>query len=87
MVGDLKLEEVAHHVFYLLYPGVAKLNDFATVAADDVIVLFETIGLFILSEVLAKLVLGHQVASDQQVQSIIDGSPAHPVILGLHVNI
>ena len=52
---DLKIEEFANHVFGLLHSRVAKLDDFAAIYANNVIMLFETIGFFKLCEIFTKL--------------------------------
>ena len=36
MMGDLKLEQFAHHVLNLLYPGITEFQYFATIDADEV---------------------------------------------------
>ena len=43
MVNDLKIKQFAHHGLDLLDPGITKFNHFATVQADQVIMLFEAI--------------------------------------------
>lgn len=87
VVGNLEFEDVAHHVLDLLEAGIAKFEHFSAIDTYEVVVLFEAVGFLVLRQVFAKLVLFHEVAIDQQLQGIVHRSPAHPVILGFHVDI
>ncbi len=87
VVGDVEMEHIAHNILDLLYTRIAELFYFAAINADEVIVLLEAVGLLVLGEVLAKLVFFHEVAADQEFQRIVYRGPAHPVMLGLHVDI
>ena len=80
MIQDVEIQQVPHGGFYLLDPGIAKFNHFATIQADEVVVLLEAVGFLILGKVLAKLVLGDEVTTDQEFKSIVNGSPADPVV-------
>lgn len=87
MMGDLKLEQIAHHIFDLLNTGVTKLKYFSTINADQVVMLFVPVGFFVLCQVFTKLVLFNQIAIYQQFQGIVNGSSANAVILVLHMDI
>ncbi len=70
--------------FYLLYPWVAKFKDLTTVGANDVIMLFSSVALFVLSHILAKLVFSDEVTGYQEVYRIVQRSATNPIILLLH---
>ena len=87
MMRDFEIEEFAHHVFDLLYPGVAEFHHLATMSTDDVIVLFEAVGFFVLRKVSAELVLFYQIEVDQQFQCIVHRGSADTVAAVFHVDV
>ncbi len=62
MMDNVKVQHLTYCILYILYPGVAKFLDLVAFGTDQVIVLSVAIGLFILCQVLAKLVLDDQMA-------------------------
>ena len=87
VVRDIKLEQVAHHVFDLLNSGVAKLKHLAAVHANEVVVLLVAVRFFVERQVLTELVLFHQVAIQKQVECVVNRCPADPVALVFHVDV
>ena len=87
MVFDFEFEQFTHHALDLMDPGVAEFDHFATLNADNMVMLLISIAFFKLGRVFAKLVLGDQVTGDQQLQGIINSRPADPVILIFHMEI
>lgn len=87
VVRDFKIQQLAHHVFDLLHTRIAKFYHFPAVGADDVVVLFETIGFFVLRKVAAKLVLFHQIEIDQKFQRVVHRSATDAVAAVFHVDI
>lgn len=63
MVGYLKVQQLAHHTFYLLYARVAEFNHFFAVYAYYMVVLLMAIAFFVLGQVFTELVLPYQVAA------------------------
>lgn len=55
MMCDGEIEQVAHHRFYLLDARVAEFHHFFAVNAQDVVVLFVAVTLFVLRLIFAKL--------------------------------
>jgi hypothetical protein len=87
MILYLKLEQVRHRGDDRLYPGITKFMDMPAIHADQMIMLFKAEGLFILGKIFAKLVFLDHITVNQQLERIIHGSPAHPVIFILHLDI
>src|SRR5690606_36796517 len=52
----------------------------------NVIVLFEFMRFFELSDVVSKLMLSYQIARQQQGHGIVQSGAAHPVILVFHID-
>src|SRR5690625_6332392 len=86
-MGDMEVHKLAHHVFDLLYSRITEFQYFATVYTNDVIMLFESIRLFILSNIFAELMPLDEIGIDQEFQCIIYSRSAYPVILIFHLNI
>lgn len=61
MVFNIKFEEFAHHTLYLMDAGIAELNNFAAFDANDVVVLFVSIGFLKLGHVFSELVFRNQI--------------------------
>lgn len=87
MMGDLEVKQVTHHVFDLLYPGVAEFDYLAAIDANGVVVLFEAVGFLVLGQVFAELVFFHQIAGGEQFQSIVHRGAADPVVPVFHVDV
>lgn len=87
MVGNLKIEQFTDHVLDLLYAGIAKLDYFTAIGADDVIVLFVAVRFFVLGQVFAELMFFHQIAVDQQFERVVHCGPTNPIAAVLHVDI
>jgi hypothetical protein len=52
-----------------------------------VVVLLEPIRFFVLSQILSELVLAYQIALNQQIQRIVNGGPAYPVVIVFHADV
>jgi len=87
VVIDIEIHEIGNGVLDLLYAGIAKFNDFTTFLTYQMIVLFALIGFFKLRNVLAELVLHHQVALQKQFDRVVKRRSANPVILVFHTDI
>ena len=80
MIQYLKIQQIPHRRLDLLDARIAKLNHFTTIHTDEMVMLLKAMGLFILRQVLAKLVLGDQVTTDQELEGIVYCSPADPIV-------
>ena len=87
MVHNFEIQQLAHHCFNVLNARVAKLNDFTTIHAYNMIVLFRAVAFFVEREVFTKLMLSHEVATDQEFEGVINRRAAHAVALVFHMNI
>ena len=87
VVVYLKMEHLTHHILNGLNPRIAELHHFVAIGADQVIVLFEAVGLFVLRQIFAKLMLRYQVTVHQYIQRIVHRGPAHPVLLVFHADV
>ncbi len=87
MVAGSEIVELARCPDDLLNAGITKLSDLPGFDINEMVVLHAMVGLFKLGDVLAELVLYHQVAIEQQLNGIVKGGPAYPVVLVLHENI
>jgi hypothetical protein len=87
MVQDIEMHQFLHRILDVLDSRIAKLNHFVTVGANEVIVLLVAVRFFVLCQILAKLVLAHQVAFDKQIQRIINRGPTHAVVFVFHVEV
>src|SRR5690625_8031146 len=77
-MGDMEVHKLAHHVFDLLYSRITEFQYFATVYTNDVIMLFESIRLFILSNIFAELMPLDEIGIDQEFQCVIYSRSAYP---------
>lgn len=84
---DVEFEQFAHHALYLMDTRVAKLNNFAALNANDMVMLLVPVRLFKLRHVFAKLVFGHQIAGNQQFQGVVYRGAANAVLFIFHVDI
>ena len=82
-----EIQHFAHHVLDRLDSRITEFHYFMAIRADQVIVLLVAIGFFELREVLAKLVLGNQVAIHKHIQSVVHSGPADPVTLVFHADV
>jgi len=87
MVMYFMVEKAPHITPDFLNSGVTELFHLTTLDADEVVVLFKSVGTFELRHVFAKLVFGHQIAGLQQVKCIINRCPTYPVIAVFHLDI
>lgn len=87
MIQHLEIQQVTHRRLDLLDARITKFNYLATIHADKMIMLLKAVGLFILREVLAKLVLGNEVTTNQEFERIVYSGAANPVIGIFHVDI
>ena len=53
---DIKMQQFAHGLVYLLYTWIAKFQNFFTLHANKMVVLFKPKSLFVLCQIFAKLV-------------------------------
>jgi len=67
MVVYIKLEQIAHRAGNLVYPWIAKFEHLVATLANEVVVLAETISLFVMAGILAELMAFHQTRIYQQV--------------------
>lgn len=86
MVYNIHVKDFFERSFYILNPGIAKFNYLAGFGEYNVIVLFEFVRFFELSDVVTELMLSYQIARQQQVHGIVQSGPAHPVILVFHID-
>ncbi len=84
---DPEIEQFPYHVLDLLHTRVAKLDHFAAVGADNVVVLLVAVRLFILRQVFPELVFFHQVAGHQQFQRIVHRGTAYAVVAVFHMDV
>jgi hypothetical protein len=87
VVGDAEIQQFAYHVFYLLNPRVTKLNNFAAVGADDMVVLLVSVRFFELGKIFPELVLFYEITIHQQFKGVVHRGPADAVTAVLHVNV
>ena len=82
-----EMEHLTHHVLDRLNSGITKFHNLMTIGTDQMVVLLETVRFLVLRQILAKLVLGDQVAVYQHVQRVIDRGTADPVLLVFHADV
>lgn len=87
MVGNHKPQMFGNSRLDLLNSRVAKFDHFPALLANHVVVLFVSIRLLKLRDVFAKLVFADQVARDEQVDGVVQGGAAYPVLLVLHLQV
>ena len=86
-MADLIFHDTGHGFFNLMDPWIAILINPAAGCTDNMVVLFAQIGFFELGNIFTELMFHHQAAVEQQFHRIVQGRPAHPVIVVLHVDI
>lgn len=75
---------IFHHFLDVVQARIAKFNHLVAIHTNQVIVVAAGIGFFKLADVLPKLVFGNQKTIDQQIQRIVNRSPADPIVLLFH---
>jgi hypothetical protein len=86
VVRDRKVQDIADHRLDLLDARIAEFKDVIAVAADEVVVLAEGIGLLETTRVFSELVALDEFAIHQQFQRIVNGRAGNPVSLIFHMN-
>ncbi len=84
MSFDFKFKDVAHTLFDLMKPGVAKFENFSTVEADEVVVLGVAVCFFKDGSTLAELVFDDQAAFGEQFEGVVHGGSADVVVVLFH---
>lgn len=87
MMENIKMKNLFRGLLNVLDTRIAEFNNFMAIRADQVIVLLVPIRFLVLGQVLAKLMLAHEIAFHQQVEGIVNGGTANPVVLVLHADI
>ena len=87
MICNLNTQQALYRILDLLYPGIAKLEYFPGIDTDKMIVLPGAEAFFKLCAVVPELVLYHQVAIQQQLDGVVQRSPAYPVFVVLHPDV
>jgi hypothetical protein len=87
MMNDVKIENFPYRILDVLNPGITEFQYLMAFRAyqDDHAAYNHRI--FHTGPGFSKLVLGHQVTFYQQIQSIINRSPADPVVFVFHADI
>ena len=87
VIVDFDVEDLFYGLFDRLYPRVTELHNLPRISEDDVVMLSVKIRFFVLGLVFAELMLAHEFAFEQQLYGVVQGGPAHPVILVFHLDI
>ena len=85
MVCHLNAELFLDGFLDVLKPGVAILQHLSCVEVNEMVVLPELVGTFILCAVVPELVLDHQIAVEQQLDGVVQGGAADTVFVVLHL--
>jgi hypothetical protein len=83
----LKIERFGRHILYLLNTWVAKLEYFAAILTDKVVVLCKFVRPFEMGNVLSELVLGDQFAFKKQLNRVVQCGSTDAIVLVLHLNV
>lgn len=83
-MGDLHTEFFLNGLLDLQQPRIAILHDFPGVEVDEMVVLAELVRTFVLGTVMAKLVLDHQIAVQQQLNGVVQGGATNTVLPVFH---
>lgn len=86
-MGNINIKHILQRLLDILNSWVAKFQHLSAIRHQDMVVLSESIGFFILGEVLTKLVPGHKITFYQQVKRIVYGSPTYPVVFVFHADV
>jgi hypothetical protein len=87
MMHNIKMQDFLHCILYVLNSWIAKFNHFVAFRTDEVIMLLISIRFFVLRQIFAELMFAHQIARYEQIQGIVHGSPADPVVFILHIDV
>jgi hypothetical protein len=87
VIRDGEIKNFAGHFLDLLDSRITELKHTFAICADKVIVLLEFKGFFELGYIFSELMLGNQVAIQEQFDGVVKCCPADPVFLVLHVNV
>ena len=68
-----------------MYPWIAKFEHLVATLANEVVVLAETISLFVMAGILPELMAFHQPGVDEQIERIVYRCPAHLIATLLHL--
>lgn len=71
----------------LLNPRITEFDHIARIHIDQVVMLHAMVCFFKLCDILSELMFDHEAAVQQQLDSIVQGGPADPVVLILHKDI
>jgi len=85
VVQHLDVKQLFQCGLDLLDTRVTKLQHFAGVGEDDVVVLLDPIALLVLRHFVAKLVFADEVAINEQIDGIVQRGPTYAVFVGRHV--
>ncbi len=86
-MNDVEFQDFSNRVLNVLDSGIAKFLHLMTLRTNKVVVLFISVGFFILCKVFAKLMLCNQITFYQQIQRVVNCCPADPVVFIFHTNI
>ena len=67
-----------------LNAGITELQYLITIGEDDMIMLLILKCTLIMSCILTKLMLAHQVAINKQLYRVVESCPRNPILLVLH---
>ncbi len=87
MIMNFNTKNLLNGFFDTLYPWVAKLNYFAGIGHNNVVMLLIKIRFFVMALVLAKLVPAYKAALQQQLNCVIQRCTANTVVFILHFNV
>lgn len=87
MVVYLNVEHFLYGLFYGLDTGIAEFHNFTGIGKYHVVVLPVKIRFFVMRLVLAELMFSGQAAFQKKFYGVVQGGPAHPVVLVLHFNV
>jgi len=87
MVMNFNTKNFFDGFLYALNARVAKLNHFAGIGHNDVVMLLVKIRFFVMALVLAKLVAPYQAAFQQEFYSVIQRGAAYTVVFIFHFDV
>ena len=82
---NLDIKQLLQRSLDLLDARVTEFEHFAGVGEDHMIMLLDAVTLFVLRHLVAKLMLAHQIAIDEQVHGVVKSSAADAMPLRGHV--
>lgn len=75
---DHNAKSLFNGLFDVLNPWITKLPDLSSIGQNDMVMLIEKIGFFILGHSLSKLVFSDKTGFQKKIQVVVDGRPAYP---------